>query len=220
MSKNNSISSRQYTIMPLGDSITEGGGEFCCYRQILWQKLKAAGEPVEFAGSKSGSRFGGLPHEGYSGQPVEFIDENITMLYRQNPADIVLLHSGHNHFAEEQPVPGIIAATTSIIGKIRAINPEAIILLAQVITSGKLPKYSYIPELNMALAELAKQLTTPLSPVIPVDQAAGFDWRTDTVEDMVHPNASGAGKMAEKWFQAIHAAILLKKRTIKHKFEF
>jgi hypothetical protein len=35
---------------------------------------------------------------------------------RQNPSDIVLLYSGYNHLAEEQPVPGIIAATASIIG--------------------------------------------------------------------------------------------------------
>jgi hypothetical protein len=47
-----------------------------------------------------------------------------------------------------------------------------IILLAQVIPAGKLPKYSYIPELNATLARLAAKLHTPAQPVIIVDQAA------------------------------------------------
>ena len=68
-----------------------------------------------------------------------------------------------------------------------------------VITSGKLPKYSYIPALNEALGKLAARLDTPQQRVIAVNQADGFDWKTDTIEDKVHPNAQGAEKMAARW---------------------
>ena len=39
----------------------------------------------------------------YSGKNVEFLESKIDSLYRLYPADIVLLHAGHNHFAEEKP---------------------------------------------------------------------------------------------------------------------
>jgi len=76
-------------------------------------------------------------------------------------------------------------------------------LVAQVIPSGKLPKYEYIPELNVELAKLPARLTTKESPVIGVNMVAGFDWRTDTIGDHVHPNSLGAEKMATKWFEAL-----------------
>jgi lysophospholipase L1-like esterase len=115
----------------------------------------------------------------------------------------VLIHAGHNHFADQKPLPGILRATESMIANARKANPKATVLLAQVITSGKLPKYSYLPDLNRELAKLAAQLDRPEQRVLLVDQASGFDWKTDSVADLVHPNAQGAQKMADRWFQAL-----------------
>ncbi len=81
------------------------------------------------------------------------------------------------------------------------------VLLAQVIPSGKLPKYDYIPELNLALAELATRLNSAAQPVILVNQAEDFDWRTETIDDHVHPNAAGAEKMATRWFDALRRVL-------------
>jgi lysophospholipase L1-like esterase len=112
----------------------------------------------------------------------------------------VLLHAGHNHFADKHPVPTILGDTEAIIGTMREINPEVVVFLAQVIPSGKLPKYAYIPELNRRLAALAGRLGDK---VILVNQADGFDWKTDTKDDKVHPNEAGAKKMARQWWKAI-----------------
>lgn len=192
------------TIMPVGDSITEGGDYFVSYRYGLWERLFKAGYIVEYVGTrKAPSRIGDLMHEGYSGKPIEFIATQFEKNYREHPADIVLLHGGHNHSVEEQPIPIILKSTEQIITTARRVNPKVKILLAQVITSGKLPKYSYIPELNLEIAKLAARLHTSAQPVILVNQADGFDWKTDTVKDMVHPNASGADKMAAKWADAL-----------------
>ena len=195
---------RIYRIMPVGDSITEGGKAFSCYRYPLWEKLFTAGYLIQYVGSRtSPSRLGPLHHEGYSGKNAEFLAATLAKTFREHPADIVLLHAGHNHFANEHPVPKIVRATESMIDTFRQVNPHVVVLLAQVIPSGKLPKYSYIPELNVQLAKLAARLNSPQQPIILVNMAAGFDWRTDTIGDHVHPNARGAEKTAAHWFAAL-----------------
>ena len=201
-------------IMPLGDSITEGGKTFSNYRYPLWEKLFAAGYIVEYVGSRSGeSRVGPLKHEGYGGKDAEFLAEALKKNFSNHVADVVLIHAGHNHDNNDKPVPGIVAAHEAMIRTARGVNPRVIILMAQVIPSGKLPKYAYIPELNTELGKLARRLHTPQSPVIAVDMAAGFDWRSDTIDDRVHPNATGAAKMAAKWFAALTKVLPAPART-------
>lgn len=189
-----------WRIMPVGDSITEGGATFSCYRGPLLRLLTNAGFRVEFTGSRGA---GELRHEGYGGRNAEFLASVIGKSFREHPADIVLIHAGHNHFVEEKPVAGIVAATEAMIRSVREANPKVVVLVARVIPSGKLPKYAYIPELNEALAKMAARLNAPGQPVVAVDQAAGFDWRADTIADHVHPNAQGADKMAARWFETL-----------------
>lgn len=118
------------TIMGLGDSITEGGDGFSSYLYPLWERLFTAGYDVDFVGpQRSECRIGWLNHCGFSGKPVEFLDERIDSIYRRYPAYIVLLHAGHNHFADERPVDGMIRTYASIINKIHVINPQACVFL-------------------------------------------------------------------------------------------
>jgi lysophospholipase L1-like esterase len=202
-----------YRIMAVGDSITEGGRNFSSYRYPLSEKLLAAGYLVKFVGSRtSESRSGPLRHEGYSGKNAEYLAGILEAKFRTNPADIVLIHAGHNHTNTEAPVPGIIAATEKMIRTVRNINPRVIVLVAQVIPSGKLPKYEYIPELNIELGKLVARMDTTNQPVIAVNMAEGFDWHVDTVGDHVHPNADGANKIAEHWFGALTNVMDLPRR--------
>jgi len=191
-------------IMAIGDSITQGGKTFVTYRLPLDQKLRAAGLNYEFVGSQqSAGPHGPLWHEGYGGKNAEFLAGLMPQKLKQLKPDIILLHCGHNHSAEEKPVPGILAAERAIIEAARKQNPKVVVLLAQVITSGKLPKYGYIPELNQAQVLLARELSRPDAPVMIVDQATGFDPQKDAILDKVHPNAQGAEKMANQWFLAL-----------------
>jgi len=195
-------------IMPVGDSITEGGSSFANWRQQLLEKLRAAGYRVEYVGTKtSPSPLGPLAHEGYGGKNAEFLAKTVGKNFQKCPADIVLLHCGHNHDVKEKPVPGIVAAATKLITDFRATNPQVTVLLAQVITSGKLPKYSYISDLNKELAQLAARLDKPGQRVIIVNQTEVFNPATDTVADKVHPNAQGAKKMADQWFAALEKVL-------------
>jgi lysophospholipase L1-like esterase len=198
------LPARPVRIMAVGDSITAGADFFATYRVPLRDKLSAAGHRVEFVGTQiTETTAGPLAHEGYGGKNTTYLARTVPANFRAHPADIVLLHSGHNHSVEEQPIPAILAATETLIAAFRETNPRVTVLLAQVIPAGKLPKYAYIPELNAALAQLATRLDRPGQRVIVVDQATGFDWKTDTVSDLVHPNAAGAEKIAQAWFEAL-----------------
>ena len=172
-----------------------------------------AGYNVTFIGPKSATKGSvTLSHAGYGGKKTASLDKLFNGIYAAHTADIILIHSAHNSFHHHKPVKGIVANLESIVKKARAVNPKVTILLAQGITSGKLPKYSYIPQLNIEVGKLAKRLHTEQSPVIAVDHATGFDWKTDTTKDKVHPNAQGAEKMATKWFEALEKLPQLKKR--------
>jgi acetyl esterase len=193
-----------YRIMPVGDSITEGGSSFSNWRYPLWERLYTAGYLVRFVGSRSTpSRMGDLAHEGYGGKNSTFLAATVPANFKKHPADIVLLHAGHNQFADQKPVPQILKDTESLIRDFRKVNPQVTVLLAQPIPSGKLPKYSYLPELGRELGLLARHLDQPASRIIIVPQAAGFDSVKDTVADLVHPNATGAAKMTRRWFDAL-----------------
>lgn len=192
------------TLMGLGDSITQGGSKTPSYLFPLSIKLYEGGYNVDFIGPRQTTLEGRtLNHSGFGGQNAEFLEKRIDSIYREFPAEVVLLHAGHNYFVEDQPVSIIINAQKSIVSKIKAINPNATIFIAQVIESGKLPKYAYIPELNMEIKRLVDDLQKIWPRIYLVDLAATFDWRSDTIEDMVHPNAFGAERMAKVWFQEL-----------------
>ncbi len=199
-------------IMCVGDSITEGGVTFHIYRPLLNQLLAAAGYRYEFVGSRSSMHDGIiLKHEGYGGKNAEQIASYISTTFSNHVADVVLIHAGHNYdgsvLGETVVINKVDAATRSMIATARVHNPRATILLAQVITSAKLPKYAYIPALNDRLASIAGELNTESQPVLIVNQADGWNPGdfpdSDTISDLVHPSLQGANKMANKWFNAL-----------------
>ncbi|WP_185716139.1 GDSL-type esterase/lipase family protein [Larkinella knui] len=199
---NTDTSSKAITLLGFGDSITQGGPDFVSYLFPLRKMVQQAGYPLKFIGPKASIyQTDTVYNAGYSGKNAEFLAQKADSIYTRFPADLVLLHTGHNHFDTENPVAGIVAAQKSIITQLLSINPRVIILVAQVITSGKLPKYSYIPALNEQLRDLVKQLNN--KQVILVNQEKGWDWQTYTIADKVHPNALGAEKMAQTWFKAL-----------------
>ena len=205
------IHSRPVTIMGIGDSITEGGETFCSYMGPLSRLLEAVRLNCLLIGVKNGRSDGvTYRHSGYGGKNTEFIESMIDSIYTACPADIVLLHSGHNHFVEEKPVAGIVNSQLSIIERIHRINPDAVIIVAGVIHSGKLPKYSYIPQLNKKLAEVIHRLND--SRIVFADINDGFDWREHTIQDKVHPNRTGAYIMACNWLKAIEKCL----RWVEH----
>ena len=190
------------TVLALGDSITAGGKSFVCYRQLLIPELRKKGVPFEFIGPNKDAA---SAHAGYGGKNTTQLLSILKGIYQKYPADILMLHSGHNSFTKDKPISKIINDTEKILENVKKVNPNVTILLAQVIPAGKLPKYSYIPKLNKELASLATRLSKRGYNIVLVNHAKGFNWKTDTVSDKVHPNAVGAKKMSDKWMEALLA---------------
>jgi acetyl esterase len=202
-----SVFAQKVRIMGIGDSITEGGGTFSSYMGPLKTMINESGLDCEFVGIREGKSCGvSYRHSAFGGKNTEFIDSKIDSIFSVCQADIVLIHSGHNHFIEEKPVDGIVLSHKSIIEKLRKRNPNVKILVAGVIDSGKLPKYSYIRDLNIRLKALVDEYAD--DNIIFVNVGDGFDWRIHTINDKVHPNSVGAYVMASNWYKALNIILL------------
>ena len=199
-----------YRIMPLGDSITQGSRPYDSYRRPLWHLLQNNGfTNVDFVGSMSRNSQFDPPnpdfdsnHEGHSGwRADELAGQIITWATAAQP-DIVLLHAGSNDVFQWFSDESTIADLSLIIDRLRQVNPNVKILLAQIIPHNRANTPFGVENLNAMIANLAVTKNTAQSPVIVVDQYTGFNVATDTY-DNVHPNVSGEQKLAQKWFQAL-----------------
>ena len=202
-------------IMPLGDSITGTPG---CWRSILWNRLQSSGYTnIDFVGSQTGQTCT-LPYdednEGHGGYlAVDIANNNLlpAWLTAATP-DIVMMHLGTNEVMNgPKTVAQILAAYTTMVGQMRANNPNMKILEAQIIpqytaTTQCTTCYQEVIDLNAAIPAWAAGLNTAQSPITVVDQWTGFDTTTDTNEG-IHPNDAGNQKISDKWYPALVAAL-------------
>lgn len=198
------------TIMPLGDSITQGYRGRDSYRRDLWLKLIEAGADVDFVGSMK-NNFTGAPahkdfdmdHEGHWGWRADQILEKIDSWAARFKPDIVLMHLGTNDMGSQQDIPETVVEIQKIIARLRRHNPGVTILVAQIIPVAFTSANMRIMKFNDALPDLAQALSSETSPIIIVNQFDGFDARRDTY-DGIHPNESGIKKMVGTWAAALH----------------
>jgi lysophospholipase L1-like esterase len=195
-------------IMPLGDSITEASSGFGSYRYYLWRELAREGFAVDFVGSMTGT--GGeasaaaefdSDHEGHPGWRADEVAARIEDWARTARPDLVLLHLGTNDLAQRQPPSDVIQDLTTIVDRLRVVNPHIHILLAQIIpmrTDGP----PDVLELNEAISALAAATSIVASPVECVDQFTGFD-QAGMTWDGIHPNREGNKRIATIWREAL-----------------
>jgi lysophospholipase L1-like esterase len=194
-------------IMPLGDSITQANDRYDSYRRRLWLRLRQAGYEVDFVGSHQ-THFGGpaprsdfdQDHEGHWGWRVDEVLTRIEQWTAAAEPDVVLIHLGTNDLGVE-PIETTLAELQSLLERIRQVNPQVTLLIAELIPCGD-PEQ--IRQLNQLIRQLANQMNTDNSSVISVDQFSGFDpTRSKDTYDGCHPNAAGERKIADRWFAAL-----------------
>ncbi|TVY53614.1 Multidomain esterase [Lachnellula suecica] len=200
--------------MPFGDSITE----IICWRGLVWTQLQTLGyKNVDFVGSNTDQNPAGCAttnydegNEGHSGfLAIDIANKGqLTGWLKTNPADIITMHLGTNDIVQQnKPVADILAAFTTLIGVMRASNPNTKIIVAQIIPIGIGSYNTQIQALNTAIIPWAVSKNTTASPIWVVDQYTGFP--TADLRDGVHPNAAGDALMAAKWMPALVNAIKL-----------
>ena len=196
-------------IMPLGDSITQANSEHDSYRRPLWQKLKEAGfNNINFVGSLQENKGGPNPnpdfdldHEGHWGWRTDEILNQLDGWVASAQPDVALIHLGTNDILQDQSADSTIDELGEVIDVFRANNPNIVIFLAQIIPAKR--NDSEREELNQQIPILAAEKNQVNSPVIVIDQAAGFDLDNDTY-DFVHPNSRGENKFANQWLASFN----------------
>ncbi|WP_211234782.1 cellulose binding domain-containing protein [Glycomyces arizonensis] len=202
------------SIMPLGDSITGSPG---CWRGNLWELLDDAGYDIDFVGSLSQAcaPTGSDPdHEGHGGYLVtqSVANGDTRSWLEMNTPDVLLMHFGTNDVWSAIPPAQILDAYTAIVEDLRELNPDAIILVAQIIPLHPDASFGCTEcpqraiDLNAEIPGWAAGLTTAQSPIHVVDQWTGFDSATDTY-DGVHPDEDGNVKIAANWFEALQGVL-------------
>ncbi len=194
-------------ILPLGDSITQGGYERTSYRRTLWLKLKQNGFNVDFVGSQK--EFHGasppaklldfdLDHEGHWGWETNEIVDALPTWLESYTADIALVHLGTNDFDRGESIPLTLQDLSSVLSLLRESNPEITILLARIVPM----RFKNTHKFNTALSKWASTQSTPKSKLIIVDQHAGY-YPLFYNYDKYHPNSWGEKRMADRWFDAL-----------------
>ena len=196
-------------ISALGDSITEADAQHASFRRPLWHQLQDEGFDVDFVGSSQANHNGPNPfsdfdvdHEGHWGWRADEIASNLNSWLQSYTPDVVLIHIGHNDLKVDSNLQNTLDDTAQIISQLRADNPNVAILLATLIPSLTSPRDVRIPLYNGLLPAFAEEMHIATSPVILVDQFAGFDPIAHTY-DGIHPNATGEELMANRWFEGI-----------------
>lgn len=207
-------------ILCLGDSITSLKSGYDSYRWQLWSKLKAGGYTgnIDFVGglikpfNPSTGKFDGtyahtsgwdMNHEGRWGKTIDQVNGSYGSWVGKHNADIVLIHLGTNDiFKQSESALQTASQMGILIDKIRTTNPNTIILLAKIIPATS--RTSKIKAFNDQLPALVSSKTTTQSPIYLVDQHTGYSASNDNISgDGIHPNASGASKMATKWYATL-----------------
>lgn len=220
-----SAGARTIYILPLGDSITQGGRaerEEYTYRYPLYGMLKAAGYDFDFIGSMD---MGLQPeakwpepfdadHEGHYGWKTAAVRDKLPEWMAKWPAapDIALIHLGTNDQGAEDHVAAVVTPLKEIIGLLRKKNPRVVVLVGHLnFNDGAALKIRPLVE------QMAREISTTESPVVTVHMYQG--WVEDPKKpdadtfDWAHPNPRGQKKMAEKWFAAMKPYLDKLKRT-------
>ena len=191
-------------IMSLGDSISRGYGTTTNYRMPLGAQARAVGADITFVGPYNDNfTTEASQHASYDGIKAIDIDANwVTNWTKSNQPDVILIHLGTNDLRSNIAINTVIYSLSSIIDKIRVVNKNATIFVAQITGSTNATLEARIVELNKEIAKLVPAKHNSNSHVYLVDQHTGFDPALDTL-DGLHPLTHGQIKMANKWLEAM-----------------
>ena len=193
-------------IMPLGDSITRGGGSSgeVGYRRPLYHHLVNLGYDVEL----TGSLLNGTPldfdreHEGHGSYRADQIEDTVYTWLTSHPADIILLHIGTNDIAGgNQDVAEVEGILDEIDRWETDHDVEIIVIVARIIL-----RYDGIDQLtrtfNLEVEAMVNDRIATGDNLVLVDMESALEYPTD-LRDGVHPNDIGYVKMAGVWFDEL-----------------
>lgn len=198
------MSNASTSIMPLGDSITNGVHNIS-YRTYLDNMLTEGNYDYSLVGSRYGL---GSYHEGYGGYSPRDLSEKMNTILEKNNPDIVLLHIGSNGLwngsidydsATENWGWGV-AAVKEILDSLYSANNNIKIFLAQILDTQK--HCDRNSEYNRQLKVMTDSYEhQEIFTLINFENILGND--PSMYVDAVHVSENGAKRMAEEWYAAV-----------------
>lgn len=206
------------TIMPVGDSITQGATTWKTYRCDLDGRLSRAGADFDFVGGLT-EPFGGgsyscafdQDHEGRWGKRVDEVHGDVVASVQARQPDVALIHLGTNDILQGQGAVGTAGELQALIQGIQGASSDITVFVAQIIPcnpAGGNPQFGTkctvdLPAFNDAIAGFGS-LSTGQSTVIVVDMETGFS--LGDLRDDVHPTDTGDQVIGGRWMAALQAA--------------
>lgn len=203
-------------LLQLGDSITNGDPH--SYRFRLYNRITDAGLNYQYVGTQNSNPAGysgnwNMIHEGHNGYTTRDVNLSMAGWLQSYGVDMALIHLGTNdilNIAKENLPNSELALSESnmqnIIDQLRSQNPSVRVYVAQIIpifssTLNQQKVESLVSDWNVRLQTLAGKLSTSQSPVAIVNMHNQL--QQSDLTDGIHPNQSGATKMADRWFDAL-----------------
>ena len=218
------------TIMPLGDSITDGlvgnapgntGQSVGGYRVELFRQALADGHAITFVGRNQNGpdNVDGQPfpksHEGYSGATIATgmnqLANRVDAALAANSPDIILLQIGTNNLYQGMAaeVPGQLG---SLLDQITTDAPDALVVVAQItpVNPTAFPTNG-VDQYNALIPGIVQERVDAGKHLIVVDMNTAFKTANANVGalvgDNIHPNAGAYGIMAETWYAGIEGVL-------------
>ncbi|KAF2218550.1 SGNH hydrolase-type esterase domain-containing protein [Elsinoe ampelina] len=205
LTRQSSLSGKNITLLPLGDSITYGFADPTAngYRAKLYSSLQSAGaSPLDFLGSIKSGNFADTDNEGRIGYTISQIATATAAISYLRP-NIVLLHAGTNdalrrYETSDKAIPRL----GQLIDQIYTQWPNVVLLVAKLVPDTEAAAQTYINDINAAIPGIVSARTATGKKIAIVDMSPPNLTTADLV-DGIHPTQAGYEKMADIWFKGL-----------------
>ena len=193
-------------IMPLGDSITAGAQSSTedGYRGPLSTALAGQIGFLDFVGTQIDGTMADPDNEGHYGYRIRDIAPLTNASLNNYKPNLVLLDAGINDLGQNDDIPNAPSRLASLIDQILAAEPDATVLVAQLIINGDATLESERETFNSQLPAIVQARASAGKHVALVDMSA---LTTADLSGTLHPNDTGYQLMANAWDASIQQAI-------------
>ncbi len=215
MTQSHAQNSLNLRIMPVGDSITAGyesnnpSLNWNGYRGPLASALQSQVGTYDYVGSQIDGIIPDPDNEGHIGKFISDIAGLITPQLQNYKPNLILLDIGANDCNTSATVSGAADRLSSLVNQIMSAEPDATLLLGQLIENGDSNDSpngeSCVQAVNNQLPSIVNALATQGKHILLVDMSA-LVYPAD-YSDKLHPNDTGYQLMANAWDKGIQQVI-------------
>jgi lysophospholipase L1-like esterase len=204
---------RPVRIMPLGDSLTSGNGDWTRdgYRGDLYAALTAAGVRVDLVGSQRAGTVADPDHEGHGGWTIGQVRQRARRWVQAARPDIVLLDVGTNDMRRNVDPASAPRRLSRLVTLILAAAPEARVVVSTLIVPPRMPQPGWptgLPTIARRVVRFnaaVRRLVAAGGPRLRLADMSAVRWR-DT-KDGIHPMPAAYAAMAARWDTQVRAIL-------------